>query len=322
MTSQTHPAHSSYVLPPLRVTNPADFGRVGVLMGGWSMEREISLSSGEQVILALQSKGVHVEPVDVGRDIFAVLQERQFDRVFNALHGGIGENGCLQGALDILEIPYTSCGVLPSALSMDKFYCKQLWAHMGLSTPPHTMVTEQSDPKTVAATVGLPMAIKPVGGGSSVGITKLSDLKQFSVAVKHAAQYDPRVFAESWVDGTFYTVGILPGVPLPSARVETPRDFYDYAAKYQVDTTQYFCPSGLAPEQEAEIRKQAYEAFEAIAGYGLARVDFIRDHQGRNWVLDLNTIPGLSPRSLIPKMAQAVGLSYPDLIWRILETAV
>lgn len=299
--------------------NPAEFGKVAVLMGGLSAEREVSLRSGAAVLAALQRQGVDAHGVDVGRDIVSVLIDGQFDCAFIALHGRRGEDGLIQGVLETLNIPYTGSGVLGSALSMDKVRSKQVWQAEGLPTPAFVALNEDSDWSAVVDGLGLPLAVKPAHEGSSLGATRVQRLEDLRSAWADAVEFDAVVMAEPWVMGEEYTVAILGDEALPVIRLETPREFYDYHAKYQANDTSYHCPSGLSDEQEAAFQNLALQAFKALGASGWGRIDLMLDENGEPWLLENNTVPGLTDHSLVPMAAQAAGISFDDLILRILS---
>lgn len=299
------------------MTLTADFGKVAVLMGGLSAEREVSLNSGAAVLAALQSRGVDAHGVDVGRDIVRVLQAGSFDRAFIALHGRGGEDGVMQGLLEALGIPYTGSGVLGSALSMDKIRSKQVWLAAGLPTPAFARLNKQSDWTAVAAELGLPLAVKPVREGSSLGTARVTEVEDIEPAWRAAAAFDTQVMAEPWIEGEEYTVAILDGEALPVIRLQAAGYFYDYAAKYEAEDTGYHCPCGLAAEEESGVQALALEAFAALDGCGWGRVDIMRDVGGCNWLLESNTVPGLTDHSLVPMAANAAGIAFDELVWRI-----
>lgn len=297
------------------------FGKVAVVMGGWGAEREVSLNSGAAVLKALVSQGVDAHGIDAGRDIAEVLKEGRFDRVFNILHGRGGEDGVLQGALDLLQIPYTGCGVMASAISMDKLMTKRIWTGSGLKTPAYAVLNDETDFAAVVAEYGLPLMVKPADEGSSVGMTKVTKAEQLPEAYKFARQYDSSVFAEQWVTGTEYTIAIVGDQAFPVIRVETDNTFYDYEAKYKSDDTRYLCPCGLAAEAEQEIQALAKQAFDLLGATGWGRIDLMQDEAGQAWLIELNTVPGMTSHSLVPKAAAAVGISFEQLVVKVLETA-
>ena len=295
------------------------YGRVAVLLGGTAAERAISLRSGAAVLQALQAAGVRAEPFDPGERPLTELVG--FDRVFNALHGRGGEDGVIQGALEMLGIPYTGSGVLGAALSMDKLRTKQIWQAMGLPTPAYQPVTAQSEPAALVAALGLPLAIKPAREGSSLGMSRITEAGQIPAAIEAALRLDPQVLAESWISGAEYTATILGDQALPLIRLETPRSFYDYEAKYAADDTRYLCPCGLPAAQEARLQQLALTAFAALDCHGWGRVDLMLDAAGGPWLLEVNAVPGMTDHSLVPMSARAAGLDFQALVLRILDTA-
>lgn len=274
------------------------------------------------MLAALQTKSVDTHGVDVSDSILKDLQAGEFDRAFIILHGRGGEDGVLQGALETIGMPYTGSGVLGSALGMDKLRCKQLWQGAGMPTPAYLAVTEAGDSDRVIDELGLPLMVKPACEGSSIGMTKVSDPSQLVHAIREAAAKDDNVIVERWISGAEYTVAILGGEALPTIRLETPRDFYDFEAKYEADDTSYHCPCGLASEQEAELQRLAVAAFDLVGASGWGRVDFMADEAGSSYLLEVNTVPGMTDHSLVPMAAKAAGLSFEDLVWRILETSL
>ncbi len=295
-----------------------DFGKVAVLMGGLSAEREVSLKSGKAVYDALLRKGVDAHAIDAGKDVLQLLAAGNYDRVFIALHGRGGEDGTLQGALDMLGLPYTGSGVLGSALSMDKLRAKLIWLSAGLPTPEFAVLDDAADFKQVIEKLGLPLMVKPAREGSSIGISKVTAAAQLPGARQAAAAFDTCVIAERCIEGAEYTAALLGNQALPLIRLETPRTFYDYAAKYSADSTRYFCPAGLSAVQEQTLQEMAQRAFEALGCSGWGRVDFMCDAQGRPWLIECNTVPGMTDHSLVPMAAREAGIAFDDLVWRIL----
>ena len=312
--------------PPLRITDPAAFGRVAVLMGGTSSEREVSLDSGRNVLAALRARGIAADAVDGIPNLLRELQDRQFDRVFHVLHGhnGGGEDGVLQGLLEALRVPYTGSGVLGSALSMDKIRSKQVWLSLGLPTPRYVRLAggerrAGSDVHAAARELGLPVIIKPSCEGSSVGVSRVFTEADLDDAVALAAKYPGELLMEQMVQGDELTVGILGDAALPSIRIVPKGQWYDYHAKYVAEDTQYLCP-GLDGAAEDEIRRIALQAFAALDCTGWGRVDVMRDRDsGRFALLEVNTAPGMTSHSLVPKAAREMGIDFEELCWRILE---
>jgi D-alanine-D-alanine ligase len=298
-----------------------NFGKVAVLLGGKSAEREVSLKSGGMVLAALRSRGVDAHPFDPkSRDLDALIKER-YARVFIALHGRFGEDGTIQGVLEWLGIPYTGSGVLASALAMDKVRTKRLWMAEGLPTPPYAILEKDADLKAVAKRLGIPLMVKPANEGSSVGMSKVRSAAGLDEAYALAVNYDPVVLAEAFIDGTELTVGILGDRVLPTIKLETPRDFYDYEAKYVANDTRYLIPCGLPEKKEADVQALCLKAFRALGCRGWGRVDLMLDRRGRPFLLEVNTAPGMTDHSLVPMAARAVGISYEDLCVKILEYA-
>jgi len=298
------------------VTN---FGKVAVLLGGKSAEREISLLSGNGVLKALKSKGVDAHAFDPAeRDLFELKREG-FARCFIALHGRGGEDGTVQGALEVLGVPYTGSGVLGSALAMDKARTKQLWQANELPTPTYEPIDAKTKFEGVAGRLGLPLIVKPVQEGSSIGITKVSAVAEMDEAYALAVNYDPVVIAERFIEGPEYTASIVDDSALPLIRIEAPEGKYDYQNKYFTDVTKYLCPCGLPAAKEEEIKALALRAFQAVGCTGWGRIDLMLDAQSRPWLLEVNTSPGMTGHSLVPMAAKAVGISYEDLCVKILE---
>jgi len=298
-----------------------DFGKVAVLMGGLSAEREISLQSGTAVYKALLDKGIDAHAVDVQKDIFQVLQQGHFDRAFIALHGRGGEDGVIQGALEVMGLPYTGSGVIGSALAMDKSRSKRIWQGEGLPTPDFVTLNRDSQWLAVIEQLELPLMVKPAHEGSSFGASKVVYANDIEPAWQNAAMYDETVLAEQWIEGREYTVPILKGEILPMIRLVTPREFYDYEAKYVANTTEYLCPSGLDAKHEKELGQLALRAFKALAATGWGRVDLMLDDKNNAWLIEANTIPGMTSHSLVPMAARQVGMDFGDLAVAILETS-
>jgi D-alanine-D-alanine ligase len=297
------------------------FGKVAVLMGGRSAEREISLKSGAMVLDALRRAGVDAHRFDPREEGIDRLLVNRFDRAFIALHGRFGEDGTVQGTLEYLGIPYTGSGVMASALAMDKWRTKLIWTAAGIPTAPHELLSPQSDWAGVAARLGLPMMVKPAREGSSIGMSKVATVEKLQPAFELAAQYDDIVIAERFVDGIELTAGILGEEALPLIRLETPRSFYDYEAKYFADDTRYICPCGLPEEQERAVQEQALAAFRLLGCSGWGRVDLMLAASGAPAFLEVNTVPGMTDHSLVPMAARAYGLSFERLVLQILESA-
>jgi D-alanine-D-alanine ligase len=301
--------------------SPAEFGRVAVLLGGASSEREISLLSGEAVLAALRRRGVEASGFDPSERPLTDLIAEGVERVWIALHGPGGEDGTVQGALEVLGLPYSGSGVLGSALGMDKLRTKRLAQAIGVATADYAVLRSAADLPEALERLGLPLIVKPATQGSSVGMTKVLRAEDFAAAFELAARYDDSVFAEPWITGAEYTVAVLKQRALPSIRIETPQSFYDYQAKYFRDDTRYFCPSGLSPPAERHLASLALAAFEAVGAEGWGRVDFMADRTGRPLLLELNTVPGMTGHSLVPMAARAAGIEFDTLVWRVLETS-
>jgi D-alanine-D-alanine ligase len=298
------------------------YGKVAVLMGGQSAEREISLRSGAAVLHALQSAGVDAHGVDTAEPgIHAQLLGGRYARAFLALHGRGGEDGVMQGMLESVGMPYTGSGVLGSALAMDKLRTKQVWESAGIPTPAFRVPSTAAEVEAVRDTLHYPVIVKPAHEGSSIGISKVDAAAGLLAAWEAAAQFDDAVLIEQWITGGEYTAGILGDEVLPLIRLETPNVFYDYAAKYQADTTRYLVPCGLDTARESELQALSMAAFRAVGASGWGRVDFMLDAAGRPWFIEVNTVPGLTDHSLVPMAAQARGMDFTQLVLRILDTA-
>ena len=303
--------------------NSQAYGKVVVLMGGSSAEREISLHSGAAVLQALQAAGIDAHGVDAAdAQLHDTLAQGGFDRAFIALHGRGGEDGIIQGLLESIGLPYTGSDVLGSALGMDKLRTKQVWQSAGLQTPGFAVLASAADVGRVKDGLQYPVIVKPSHEGSSIGITKVDEAAGLMAAWRLAAQYDECVLAEQWVEGVEYTAGILGDEVLPLICLETPNTFYDYAAKYEADTTRYLIPCGLSAAQEVELQAMSLAAFTAVGATGWGRVDFMLDADGHPWLIEVNTIPGLTDHSLVPMAARAAGIDFDRLVCRILDTSL
>lgn len=298
-----------------------NFGKVAVLMGGWSAERDISLLSGKAVLKALQESDVDARAVDVDHDIANVLKQGGYDCAFVILHGRGGEDGTMQGVLSAMNIPYTGSDVLGSALAMDKLRCKQLWLSENLPTPDYVVLDSAESCTKAIQKIGLPLIVKPVLEGSSIGMTKVEHEDDLIPAWRTAEACGGCVIAESWIEGGEYTAAILGDRVLPMIRLETPHKFYDYDAKYQSGDTKYICPCGLDEKTESDLAGMALEAFKIVGASGWGRVDFIIDNSDQVWLIEVNTIPGMTDHSLVPMAAKQAGMDFNQLVIEILETA-
>lgn len=295
------------------------YGKVAVLLGGKSAEREVSLKSGNAVLAALKRNGVDAHAFDPAERPLHDLEG--YDRAFISLHGRGGEDGTIQGALELFGIPYTGSGVLASAVGMDKWRTKLLWQAAGIPTPQFELVSADSDFAAIEARLGLPLFVKPANEGSSIGISKVKQAGGLRAAYEEAAKYDPLVIAERFVGGGEFTVGVLGDQVLPVIRIVPANEFYDYEAKYLRDDTRYLCPAGLTEAQESAIRAQALQAFRVLGGRGWGRVDFLMDEAGNHYFLEANTSPGMTDHSLVPMGARAAGIDFDQLVMKILEMA-
>jgi D-alanine-D-alanine ligase len=305
-----------------RVTQPSDFGQVAVLYGGSSAEREVSLLSGKAVIAGLRRRAIAVTAFDPAERPLSDLLTLKIDRVWIALHGPGGEDGTVQGALEFMGMPYTGSGVMGSAIGMDKLRTKRLAQALGIPTAEFVVLREAHDLDQALERLGLPMIVKPGSQGSSVGMARVDKAQDLPEAWNRALRVDPVVFAEPWITGGEYTVSILQAQALPSIRIETPRAFYDYEAKYLRDDTRYFCPSGLSAQAEQHLAKLALASFEACGAEGWGRADFMMDRTGRPLLLEINTVPGMTDHSLVPMAARTAGIDFDELVWRVLETSL
>jgi len=311
----------SFKFPDLRLQTGAEFGRVAVLFGGQSSERAVSIESARNVLDALQRQGVSVEGIDGVDALLVALIEKRVDRVFNIMHGGAGEDGTVQGLLRAVGVPFTGSDVAGSALTLDKVRTKQVWLSADLSTPKYIRLQPGQDVNEAAQNIGLPLIIKPSREGSSVGVSRVFQQSQIPDALLLAKQYGGELLMESLIQGGEYTVGILGEVALPSIHIVSAGEYYDYHAKYVANDTQYICP-GLDNDADVAMRALALAAFQSAGASGWGRVDLMRDSDGQNWLLEVNTTPGMTSHSLVPKAAAVAGIGFDELVWRILETSL
>lgn len=297
--------------------------KIAVLLGGTSAEREVSLNSGNAVLVALRKQGYDAHPIDPKTFPVATLKEQGFDRVFNILHGRGGEDGTMQGLLEQIGLPYTGCGVMASALTMDKMRTKMLWKAFGLPVAEMEIVTTENrinlNPMAVVKKLGLPLMVKPSLEGSSVGLTKVKTVEELESAVDFALKFDRTVLIEEWLAGDEFTVPVLDGEVLPSIKIVPEGEFYDYDAKYISDNTQYFCPAGLSDAREQELRRLVKQAYDVVGCRGWSRIDVMADAEGKFRLVEVNTNPGMTSHSLFPKSAATVGYSFEQLVEKILE---
>jgi D-alanine-D-alanine ligase len=305
---------------------PQEYGKVAVLLGGDSAEREVSLNSGTAVLNALLRQGVDAIAFDPAEQPLTELIALKVDRVIIMLHGRGGEDGSMQGALQLLKIPYTGSEVLGSALAMDKIHTKQIWQSLGLPTAKYEIADkrhfEAGKCSAIMEKLGNEVMVKPAREGSSIGMARVTSASELNTAIQDAFNYDNQVLLEQYIDGPEYTVSVLQGQALPSIRMSTPHTFYDYAAKYQDNTTEYYCPSGLCEEQESQLATLASRAFDAISGSGWGRIDVMQDSKRQFYLLEANTVPGMTEKSLVPKAAKVAGLSFDELVLAILSTSM
>ena len=313
---------TTVTVQPPRFKDPARFGRVAVLMGGVSSEREVSLNSGQNVLAALLARGVQAFAVDGVPALIEAIRAGKVDRVFNILHGGDGENGVLQGLLQSLGVPYTGPGVLGSALTMDKIRTKQVWQAAGLPTAGFVRIPQGGDLAAAVRTLGFPVFVKPSAEGSSVGVFRILGEDDLVPAATFASTYPGELLAEQMLTGGEFTVAVLGDLALPSVRIVPAQGWYDYHAKYIADDTQYRCPGLDDAAEEAQIRALALEGFRAAGCSGWGRVDVMRHADGRFLLMEVNTAPGMTSHSLVPKEAAQVGIGFEELCWRILEQTV
>lgn len=298
------------------------FGRVAVLMGGKSAERNVSMKSGTAVFESLKRQNVDVIAVDVGENPITVLSGEKIDRAFNVIHGRGGEDGVIQAILESMQIPYSGSGVMASALTMDKLRTKLCWKGSGLTTPKWYVLKTAKDIDACIECLGFPVIVKPALEGSSLGMSKANNKFELEEALKTASEFNCDVYAEAWVNGKEYTVAILAGEALPAIRLETPNTFYDYQAKYELNSTLYHCPCGLSTQQEDELKKLSLEACQVVGVTGWGRVDLFIDESSNIQLIEVNTVPGMTDHSLVPMSAKAKGIEFDGLVWRILETSL
>lgn len=301
------------------INDVAQFGKVAVLMGGLSAEREISLLSGNAVLDALKNKGVDAHGIDVDENIVKQLVDENYQRAFIVLHGRGGEDGTIQGLLELMSVPYTGSGVMASSLAMDKLKTKQIWLAMGLPTPDFRILDSEQSCQQAIETLGLPLIIKPVLEGSSIGMSKVEREEELVPAWNKAQRCGGTVIAERWIVGEEYTAAMLDDQVLPMIKLKTTHKFYDYDAKYEAEDTQYICPCGLPETQEAAFAELTAKAFDAVGASSWGRVDFMLDQDGQPWLIEVNTVPGMTSHSLVPMAAKQAGLSFEDLAVRILS---
>jgi D-alanine-D-alanine ligase len=310
-------------VPTLKIHDAADFGRVGLVIGGSSAERQVSLDGGQAVAAALGRNAVNHLVFDGPQALFEAIHRGDIDRVFNLLHGPDGEDGSLQGALQLMNIPVTGADLPSSALSMDKIRSKWVWQQNGIATPPFEYFgPDDHGYERALDRFGLPVFVKPTGLGSSIGISRVSNEGELAEAVKLARAYGETIIIEAEIAGGEYFAGVLDRLTLPLIRIETPREFYDYEAKYESDDTSYFCPCGLPADVETGLRQTSLKAFDVLGAAGWGRVDFLLDEAGQAWFLEVNTTPGMTDHSLVPQAAAQLGIGFDDLVWRILETSL
>ena len=302
--------------------DPQAFGRVAVLYGGKSAEREVSLKSGAAVLAALQSAGVDAFGIDVDDQLLTRLSSERIDRAFIVLHGRGGEDGSMQGLLECAGIPYTGSGILASALAMDKLRTKQVWQSLGLPTPRHAVLASEADCRAAADGLGFPLIVKPAHEGSSIGMAKVAGIDELIAAWRAASLYDSQVLVEQWIQGPEFTIATLRGKVLPPIGLSTPHTFYDYDAKYVANDTQYRIPCGLDAAKEQELKDLSARACEAVGIQGWARVDVMQDNSGAFWLLEVNTVPGMTDHSLVPMAARAAGLDFQQLVLAILDASM
>ncbi len=310
-------------MAPLVLPDPADFGRVGLLVGGDNAERDVSLDGGASIARSFERSGIQYTMHDGAPALFDAIRGGEVDRVFNLMHGPGGEDGAIQGAMQLMHIPVTGTQLPGSALCMDKVHSKWVFQRLGIPTTDFELLRPEQDQfDQFGSRFGFPVFVKPTGLGSSIGVSRVGGAQHLRAAVELARQYGDEVMVEPRVNGKEYFAGILGRTVLPLIRIETPRPFYDYEAKYQSDETRYYCPCGLNADLEARLQAQSLEAFDALSASGWGRVDFILDEQQRPWFLEVNTVPGMTDHSLVPQAAAVIDIGFDELVWRILETSL
>lgn len=310
-------------LQACRISDPQEFGRVGLLLGGESAEREVSLNGGKDIAASFLRSKIRHEVFDGAGALFKAIAQGRIDRVFNLMHGPGGEDGAIQGALELMKIPVTGSGILGSALSMDKVRSKWVWENQGIPTAPFRVISaSETDFETAVQGLEYPLFVKPTGLGSSIGVSRVAMPQQLADAVALARRHSDTVVVEQGIAGKEYFMGVLGSATLPLIRIETPNEFYDYDAKYLSDKTRYHCPCGLSAALETSLGEIALEAFEALNCSGWGRVDLILDEAEQPWFLEVNTAPGMTDHSLVPQAAAQIGVDFDELVWRILETSL
>lgn len=309
-------------LPEMKIKDPRGFGHVGLLLGGESAEREVSLDGGAAISRSFDRSGIEYSVFDGANGLFESIRSGHIDRVFNLMHGPGGEDGAIQGALQLMKIPVTGTGVLGSALTMDKVRSKWVLQRLGLPTADFELIDRGDEIPDIETHFGFPVFVKPSGLGSSIGVSKVKQASELEIAVREARQHSSEVLIEPAIEGGEYFAGVLGRQVLPLIRIETPREFYDYEAKYHSDQTRYHCPCGLDADTEARLQAQSLEVFDALHASGWGRVDFILGSDGQPCFLEVNTAPGMTDHSLVPQAAAQMGVDFDELVWRILETSL
>jgi D-alanine-D-alanine ligase len=306
-----------------KINSAAAFGRVGLAIGGDSAERQVSLDGGRAVAAAFDRNGIDYAVYDGPIPLIEAISRGEVDRVFNLIHGPDGEDGSLQGAMQLMNVPVTGADLPSSALTMDKIRSKWVWERNGINTPSFEYFGPDDQAYDRALDrFDLPVFVKPTGLGSSIGISKVSEIGELEKAIELARRYDDTIIIEESISGGEYFAGVLDELSLPLIRIETPHEFYDYEAKYEADDTSYFCPCGLPQDIESDLRELSLKAFDILGTSGWGRVDFLLDEAGTPWFLEVNTTPGMTDHSLVPQAAAQLGIGFDELVWRILETSL